>query len=102
MQEVIKPNTVKRIHGYGLPFPKDSTRKGDLLVAFDIQFPEKLSTTQKEAMRDMLWCVLDGRRKVCIRKNFDQSIIELPTNNVQSLRLRWLGAPEHCNPTITD
>lgn len=54
MQEVIKPNTVKRIHGYGLPFPKDSTRKGDLLVAFDIQFPEKLSTTQKEAMRDML------------------------------------------------
>lgn len=54
MQEIIKPNTVKRIQGYGLPFPKDTTRKGDLLVAFDIQFPEKLTVTQKELLRDML------------------------------------------------
>lgn len=54
MQEIIKPSTVKRIQGYGLPFPKDTTRKGDLLVAFDIQFPEKLSAAQKEVLRDML------------------------------------------------
>jgi len=54
MQEIIKPNTVKRIQGYGLPFPKDPSRKGDLLVAFDIQFPEKLSAAQKEVLRDML------------------------------------------------
>uniref|UniRef100_A0A1A9VZL6 J domain-containing protein n=1 Tax=Glossina brevipalpis TaxID=37001 RepID=A0A1A9VZL6_9MUSC len=54
MQEIIKPNTVKRIQGYGLPFPKDTTRKGDLLVAFDIQFPEKLTAAQKEMLRDML------------------------------------------------
>ncbi|XP_041449827.1 dnaJ protein homolog 1 isoform X2 [Drosophila obscura] len=54
MQEIIKPNTVKRIQGYGLPFPKDTTRKGDLLVAFDIQFPEKLTAAQKEVLRDML------------------------------------------------
>uniref|UniRef100_T1GBA8 Chaperone DnaJ C-terminal domain-containing protein n=1 Tax=Megaselia scalaris TaxID=36166 RepID=T1GBA8_MEGSC len=54
MQEIIKPNTVKRIQGYGLPFPKDTTRKGDLLVAFDIQFPEKLTAAQKEVLRDLL------------------------------------------------
>lgn len=54
MQEIIKPNTVKRIQGYGLPFPKDPSRKGDLLVAFDIQFPEKLTAAQKELLRDML------------------------------------------------
>ncbi|XP_017151591.1 dnaJ protein homolog 1 isoform X1 [Drosophila miranda] len=54
MQEIIKPNTVKRIQGYGLPFPKDTTRKGDLLVAFDIQFPEKLTAAQKEVLKDML------------------------------------------------
>uniref|UniRef100_D3TPW8 Molecular chaperone n=1 Tax=Glossina morsitans morsitans TaxID=37546 RepID=D3TPW8_GLOMM len=54
MQEIIKPNTVKRIQGYGLPFPKDTTRKGDLLVAFDIQFPEKLTAAQKDMLRDML------------------------------------------------
>lgn len=57
MQEIIKPNTVKRIQGYGLPFPKDTSRKGDLLVAFDIQFPEKLTAAQKELLRDMLWWV---------------------------------------------
>ncbi|CAD7000398.1 unnamed protein product, partial [Ceratitis capitata] len=53
MQEIIKPNTVKRIQGYGLPFPKDTTRKGDLLVAFDIQFPDKLTLSQKELIRDI-------------------------------------------------
>ncbi|KAJ6648137.1 DnaJ protein like 1 [Pseudolycoriella hygida] len=53
MQEIIKPNTVKRITGYGLPFPKD-TRKGDLLVAFDIKFPERLTTSEKELLSDIL------------------------------------------------
>ena len=53
-QEIIKPNTVKRIQGYGLPFPKEPTRKGDLLVAFDIKFPEKLTPTEKELLADML------------------------------------------------
>lgn len=54
MQEVIKPNTVKRITGYGLPLPKDPTRKGDMLVAFDIKFPEKLSASEKELLSDVL------------------------------------------------
>lgn len=54
MQEVIKPNTVKRIAGYGLPFPKDPSRKGDMLVAFDIKFPERLSTSEKELLVDIL------------------------------------------------
>ncbi|XP_017063128.1 dnaJ protein homolog 1 isoform X2 [Drosophila eugracilis] len=54
MQEIIKPSTVKRIQDYGLPFPKDTTRKGDLLVAFDIQFPEKLTAAQKERLREVL------------------------------------------------
>lgn len=54
MHEIIKPNTVKRITGYGLPFPKDTTRKGDMLVAFDIKFPEKLSASEKELLSDIL------------------------------------------------
>lgn len=54
MQEIIKPNTVKRITGYGLPFPKDPSRKGDMLVAFDIKFPERLSTSEKELLVDIL------------------------------------------------
>lgn len=54
MQEIIKPNTVKRITGYGLPLPKDPSRKGDLLVAFDIKFPDKLSSSEKEILSDIL------------------------------------------------
>jgi DnaJ homolog subfamily B member 5 len=52
--EIIKPNTVKRIQGYGLPLPRDPTRKGDLLVAFDIKFPSALTSTEKELLGDML------------------------------------------------
>ena len=52
--EIIKPSTVKRIQGAGLPFPKEPTRKGDLLVSFDIQFPEMLSQTAKDVLFDTL------------------------------------------------
>lgn len=52
--EIIKPNTVKRIQGYGLPLPRDPSRKGDLLVAFDIKFPTTLTPTEKELLADML------------------------------------------------
>ncbi|XP_026492674.1 dnaJ protein homolog 1 [Vanessa tameamea] len=52
--EVVKPYTVKRFPGYGLPFPKEPTRKGDLLVAFDIKFPDRLSSGVKEILMDTL------------------------------------------------
>lgn len=52
--EVIKPNTVKRIQGKGLPFPKEPSRKGDLLIAFDIKFPDNLTDTAKQILADLL------------------------------------------------
>lgn len=52
--EVIKPTTVKRLEGYGLPFPKEPSRFGDLLIAFDIKFPDKLSILQKESIGNIL------------------------------------------------
>jgi len=52
--EIIRPSTVKRIPGYGLPFPKEPTKRGDILVSFDIQFPEKLSQNTKDLMYEML------------------------------------------------
>lgn len=54
LSEIVKPHTVKRFPGYGLPFPKEPTRKGDLLVAFDIKFPERLSSGVKEILVDTL------------------------------------------------
>lgn len=52
--EIIKPTTVKRIQGFGLPFPKEPTRKGDLLVNFDIKFPESLTQSAKDILYDTL------------------------------------------------
>lgn len=52
--EVIKPNTVKRLQGRGLPFPKEVSRRGDLLVNFDIKFPEHISQSAKDILNDLL------------------------------------------------
>uniref|UniRef100_A0A182T6M8 J domain-containing protein n=1 Tax=Anopheles maculatus TaxID=74869 RepID=A0A182T6M8_9DIPT len=51
--EVIKPHTVKRLQNRGLPFPKEPSRKGDLVVGFDILFPDQVSSSAKEIIADL-------------------------------------------------
>lgn len=52
--EVIKPTTVKRLQGLGLPYPKEPSRKGDLLVFFNIIFPDRLSQNVKDNLYNCL------------------------------------------------
>lgn len=52
--EVIKPTSIKKMQGYGLPFPKEPSKKGDLIVKFDIQFPDRLSKSAKDVLGDLL------------------------------------------------
>lgn len=52
--EVIKPATIKRLQGRGLPYPKEPSRRGDLIVNFDIQFPDNLSKNAREILNDLL------------------------------------------------
>lgn len=52
--EVIKPSTIKRLQGRGLPFPKEPNRRGDIIVNFDIVFPESISKSAKEILLDVL------------------------------------------------
>lgn len=52
--DVVKPTTEKRVSGEGLPHPKNPSRKGDLIIRFDILFPDKLSSATKEILRDTL------------------------------------------------
>ena len=54
MDSVIRPTTVRRIPGRGLPHPKDPSRKGDMLVGFDVQFPEAVNNHTKDILRNAL------------------------------------------------
>ena len=54
MKDVIKPSTTRRISGEGLPNPKDSTKRGDLIVNFDINFPDVLNESARQIMFDVL------------------------------------------------
>jgi DnaJ family protein B protein 5 len=52
--DVIKPNTIKKLQGFGLPFHKEPSKKGDLVVKFDIEFPDRLSDSSKQILNDVL------------------------------------------------
>lgn len=53
-KEIVKPNMVKKIQGQGLPLPKEPSRKGDLLVSFDIKFPDTLTQSARDILYDTL------------------------------------------------
>ena len=50
----VNPTTVRKIPEQGLPYPKDSSKRGDLLVKFDIKFPNDLSDSIKSTLRNCL------------------------------------------------
>lgn len=52
--EIIKPNTVKRLQGYGLPISKEPSKRGDIIVNFDIMFPDNLTKSSKDILFDVL------------------------------------------------
>ena len=53
-REIVKPTTTRRIQGQGLPHPKEPNRRGDLIVSFDIKFPDRLSDSAKEIISSIL------------------------------------------------
>ena len=50
---VIKPNSIKTIKGLGFPF-KNSVRQGDLIIQFDIMFPESIAQDKIELINKLL------------------------------------------------
>jgi DnaJ-class molecular chaperone len=52
--DIINPDTEKRIQAEGLPYPKQPSKKGDIVVKFDIKFPEILSKPQKDKLAELL------------------------------------------------
>lgn len=51
---VIKPTTVRTIPNRGLPHTKDPSRCGDLIVTFDIQFPDTLDDNSRNLIEQAL------------------------------------------------
>lgn len=54
ISDVIKPGSIKRIQGEGLPYPKQPGKRGDLIIEFTVQFPDRLSQSNKEHLKQLL------------------------------------------------
>lgn len=53
---VVKPGAETRVPGYGFPIRKDGQAKqnGDLVVKWDVVFPERLTASQKDGLKKIL------------------------------------------------
>jgi DnaJ homolog subfamily B member 4 len=52
---VVKPGQETRVSGEGMPIRRKGTSgKGDLIVRWDVKFPERLTTAQKEGVKKVL------------------------------------------------
>jgi DnaJ family protein B protein 13 len=52
INEIVKPNQQKKVPGEGMP--KVGGGKGDLLISFNVEYPEMLTAAQKEKILEVL------------------------------------------------
>lgn len=53
-RDVIKPGMKKRIVGEGLPLSKYPEKRGDMVLEFSVKFPDKLGSSTREALVQIL------------------------------------------------
>uniref|UniRef100_A0A3P8VTG5 DnaJ heat shock protein family (Hsp40) member B1b n=1 Tax=Cynoglossus semilaevis TaxID=244447 RepID=A0A3P8VTG5_CYNSE len=52
--DIVHPGMKRRISGEGLPYPKRPDRRGDLIVEFEVKFPERLSQSARDTIAKVL------------------------------------------------
>ncbi|XP_023662109.1 dnaJ homolog subfamily B member 1-like [Paramormyrops kingsleyae] len=53
-QDVVRPGMRKPMSGEGLPLPKCPERRGDLVVEYEIKFPDQLNQSTRETLKRVL------------------------------------------------
>lgn len=51
---IIKSDDVMKVNGEGMPHKNDQYKKGDLIIRFNVEFPEKLTDDRKTYLRKIL------------------------------------------------
>jgi len=54
VSEIVRPDKTHVVNGEGMPIPGQAGARGDLIIHFNIQFPEMLSNGQKEAISHIM------------------------------------------------
>uniref|UniRef100_A0A673B574 DnaJ homolog subfamily B member 1-like n=1 Tax=Sphaeramia orbicularis TaxID=375764 RepID=A0A673B574_9TELE len=52
--DIVQPGMKRRVSGEGLPYPKRPDRRGDLIVEYEVKFPERLSQSAKDTIAQVL------------------------------------------------
>ncbi|KAM9821233.1 dnaJ homolog subfamily B member 5-like [Neosynchiropus ocellatus] len=52
--DVIKPGAIRRLRGEGLPLPKSPSKRGDLVVEFQVVFPDRIPPQSREIIKHSL------------------------------------------------
>ncbi|XP_038163284.1 dnaJ homolog subfamily B member 1b [Cyprinodon tularosa] len=52
--DIIQPGMKWRVSGEGLPYPKRPDRRGDLIVEYEVKFPERLTQSARDTIAQVL------------------------------------------------
>ncbi|XP_071360135.1 dnaJ homolog subfamily B member 1b [Trachinotus anak] len=52
--DIVHPGMKRRVSGEGLPYPKRPDRRGDLIVDYEVKFPDRLSQSARDTIAQVL------------------------------------------------